>query len=48
MVCLDDDMYVIGGCGRFRVIMDSVDRYNFISSKLFLFCFLAFNLFSYS
>lgn len=28
-VCLDDDLYIIGGFGKFRVIMDSMDRYNF-------------------
>lgn len=31
VVCIDDDMYVIGGSGKFRVILDSVDRYNFTS-----------------
>ncbi|KAE8746421.1 hypothetical protein FOCC_FOCC006916 [Frankliniella occidentalis] len=29
VVCLDNDLYIIGGCGKFRVIMDSVDRYDF-------------------
>ncbi|XP_034239153.1 kelch-like protein 12 isoform X2 [Thrips palmi] len=31
VVCIDDDMYVVGGSGKFRVILDSVDRYNFTS-----------------
>ncbi|KAI5706737.1 hypothetical protein M8J75_010849 [Diaphorina citri] len=37
VVCLDNEIFVIGGVGRYRVMLETVDRYN-IQSKLWEKC----------